>query len=133
MSNTIKTSGLFILLMISLLISLPALAQKQRINHVVLCWLKEPGNTVHRQQIIHQSKQFSQIPGVLEIRTGEVIPSDRKIVDDSFDVAIYLTFADSEKMNAYITHPEHKKAVKEVIKPLVKKIVVYDFLEKEGD
>jgi len=50
-------------------------------------------------------------------------------VDDSFDVGILLTFPDRQTMNAYLTHPDHKQAVKNVLKPLVSKIVVYDFTE----
>ena len=61
--------------------------REQAIQHVVLCWLKEPGNAAHRARIMEVSKTFRSIPGVLEVRVGEVIASDRAIVDDSFDVA----------------------------------------------
>ena len=56
-------------------------------------------------------------------------PSERQIVDDSFDVAICLTFASTRDMNAYIEHPRHKAAVKDVLLPIVERIVVYDFVE----
>ena len=49
---------------------------KRAIQHVVLCWLKEPGNAEHRNQIIEISKTFRKIPGVLEVRVGKVIESD---------------------------------------------------------
>ena len=100
-----------------------------RVNHIVLCWLKEPGNETHRREIVERSKSFREMPGVLEVRVGSVVPSERPIVDDSFDVAISMTFANAVDMNLYLGNPAHKKAVAEVMQPLVKKMVVYDFEE----
>ncbi len=101
---------------------------KARVYHVVLCWLKEPGNAEGRQQIIEVSKTFKAIPGVIGVKAGASIPSDRTIVD-SFDVGILLTFADQKAMQTYLDHPDHKQTVQNVLKPLVSKIVVYDFTE----
>ena len=100
-----------------------------RVYHVVLCWLKDPGRTEARQRIIDASRSFAGIPGVISVRAGTSIPSSRAIVDDSFDVGILLTFRDKQAMQAYLTHPDHTKAVQKIIRPLVKKIVVYDFAE----
>ena len=102
---------------------------ESRVNHVVLCWLKEPGNASHRQSIIATTKTLREIPGVLEIRVGETIPSERKIVDDSFDVCITMAFAGTDDMARYVSHPLHKKAMKEIFGPLVQRFVVYDFVE----
>jgi hypothetical protein len=51
------------------------------------------------------------------------------IVDDSFDVGITFTFADTGAMNAYLEHPLHREAQQKVLQPLVRKIVVYDVRE----
>lgn len=99
------------------------------VNHIVLCWLKEPGNMEQRQQIFNISKSFNEIPGVIEVKVGEAIPSERNIVDDSFDVCIIFTFANVADMNAYLAHPTHQTALDNTIKPLVSKILIYDFLE----
>lgn len=100
-----------------------------RVYHVVLCWLKEPGKAEARQQIIDASRSFASIPGVISVKAGASIPSSRAIVDDSFDVGILLAFRDEQAMQAYLAHPDHKKAVRKIIRPLVEKIVVYDFAE----
>ena len=102
---------------------------EKAIQHVVLCWLKEPGNHLHRNQIIEVSKTFRNIPGVLEVRVGEVIESDRAIVDDSFDVAILVVVPDGKCLQDYLDHPLHQTAKKKVLLPLVEKVVVYDFQE----
>lgn len=97
------------------------------VHHVVLCWLKEAGNSSHRQRLIDTSHSLRDIPGILTIHTGTAIPGDRAIVDDSFDVGIVFTFTDVDAMHAYLVHPKHQAAVQNTLKPLVKKIVVYDF------
>lgn len=104
-------------------------AHTPQVHHVVLCWLKDSGNADQRRRIIEVSRSFKSIPGVLEARAGTVLASEREIVDDSFDVAITLSFADTENLKAYLAHPLHQQATKDVLLPLVKKIVVYDFQE----
>jgi hypothetical protein len=101
--------------------------ETNQIHHIVLCWLKEPGNAEHRAQIIETARSFKEIPGVIKVTMGQAVPSERKIVDDSFDVGITLTFASEENMNTYLEHPLHKQAVKETLMPLVSKVVVYDY------
>ena len=98
----------------------------KRIHHFVLCWLKEPGNLDHHKQIIDVSKSFRGIPGVLEARAGTAVPSARGIVDDSFDVGILIVVKDLDALNSYLEHPLHQKAKKEILLPLVDKILVYD-------
>ncbi len=107
-------------------------APRARVYHVVLCWLKAPGDPVARQRIIDASKTFRTIPGVIDVKAGPSIPSHRAIVDDSFDVGILLTFPDRQAMRAYLTHPDHKRAVRRVLRPLVRKIIVYDFADQPG-
>ena len=97
------------------------------IVHVVLIWLKEPGNQDHIQKIINVSSQFKEISEIQELRVGKSIPSERKIVDNSFDVGLYMIFTDQEDMQRYLVDPKHKAAVKKVLKPLSSKIIVYDF------
>jgi len=103
------------------------------VHHVVLCWLKQPGNAADRDRIIDASRTFADIPGVLSVSAGEAIPSERPIVDDSFDVAILLTFANAADLAAYLAHPEHIRARDEILVPRVAKILVYDFTDRIPD
>jgi hypothetical protein len=95
--------------------------------HTVFLWLKDPGNQQHRSRLLAATDRLVAIPGVLQIRYGEVIESDRTIVDDSFDVGIYFYFSDVAAMNRYLVHPLHKQVVEQDINPLVERIVVHDF------
>ena len=98
-----------------------------RIVHVVLVWLKEPGNTAHRADVIEATRGFSSIPGVEEIRVGEPIPSQRTNVDNSYDIGLYIVFSSKEALETYLAHPEHKAAQRSILRPLAKKVVIYDF------
>ncbi len=108
----------------------PDAPDAQRIEHVVLCWLKDHGNEAQRQKVIVESRKFAEIPGVLQVRVGEALPSERAIVDDSFDVGVIMSFGSVADMNRYIAHESHVRIVKEKLMPLLAKIVVYDVIEK---
>jgi hypothetical protein len=100
-----------------------------RVTHIVICWLKEPGNESARQKLIDTSKTFTQIPGIVEVTAGRVMPSTRPVVDSSYDVAIVMKFTDREALANYATHPIHVAARDNVLNPLVSKYLIYDFEE----
>jgi hypothetical protein len=120
-----------VLFLLMLLLSNTAIAESadRGVVHTVYLWLKNPGNQQQRNQLLTATDRLSAIPGVLEIRYGEVIESDRAIVDDSFDVGIYFYFSDEAAMNSYLVHPLHKKVVEQDIRPVVERIVVHDFTD----
>ena len=95
--------------------------------HTVFLWLKQPGDVQHRQQLMLATNRLRAIPGVLDIHFGEKIESDRDIVDDSFDIGITMYFSSTQAMNEYLVHPLHHAVVEQEIRPLVDRIVVYDF------
>lgn len=100
------------------------------VSHVVLCWLNEPGNAAQRQQVIERSKAFREIPGVVSVAAGTPLASTRPVVDSSFDVAIVIRFKDEASMRAYDSNPIHERARREVLRPLVKKLVIYDAVDR---
>jgi hypothetical protein len=108
--------------------ALPAHAATAAVEHIVIVWLQEPGNAEHRARIISASRVLSEIPGVTGLRAGAMLPSQRAIVDSSFDVALIVSLRDATAMADYLSHPLHVKLVEETLKPLVKKIQVYDFI-----
>ncbi|MFC1749704.1 Dabb family protein [Pseudomonadota bacterium] len=105
----------------------PSHTDSQPINHVVLIWLKDSGNEQHRQQVIAASQELEKIPGVIKIQAGDVIASERKVVDDSFDVGVHMLFKDQAAMHSYTSHADHVDIVKTRVVPLAEKIVIYDF------
>lgn len=98
------------------------------VDHVVLIWLKRPGNAADRQAILAASNDLRVIPGIQFLDAGTALASDRPIVDDSFDVGLSMRFDSTKSLRAYEADPLHVKKVTEVLKPLTKKIVVYDIV-----
>ncbi len=122
---TIKLMALSILMMLSPLASAD---KDQRISHVVIVWLKQPGNEEMRRQFIEASRQLGDLPGIVNRHVGVVSPSDRTIVDDTFDVAVTVTLKNRAALKAYLNNPRHKKILHDKIKPLVNRTVIYDFV-----
>ena len=97
------------------------------VEHVVVVWLTTPGDQAAQEKIITASQVLKSIPGVVSLKAGTMIPSDRSIVDSSFDVMLSVTLTDIQAMQHYLTHPIHVQLVEATLKPLVDKIRVYDY------
>ena len=103
-----------------------AAASNETIEHIVIIWLKQPGNTHAQDTVIKASQALKTIPGVISIRSGKAVPSQRDIVDSSYDVALIISLTNKAALDAYLVHPTHKKLLEEIMKPLVDRIRVYD-------
>jgi hypothetical protein len=96
------------------------------VHHIVLFWFYEPGDSTAIQRITDISNSFSDIPGVLDVVVGTSLPSDRSVVDDSFDLAVVITFSDKQAYHNYLNNPEHVKATTNILKRYVKKMLIYN-------
>jgi len=97
----------------------------------VICWLKDPSNESNRQKLIEETKKLQSIPGIISVQVGKMLPSDRSIVDSTYDIGIIMSFKDQNAMNDYLKNPLHQQATKEILVPLTSKVVVYDFTNSE--
>ena len=106
-------------------------ASPGQVEHVVLVWLKDSGNESKRSELLALTKSFKeQIPGIISISAGTPLPSDRPVVDDSFDIGLVMRFESKEALAAYEKHPIHVKAVKEALAPAARKLQLYDVVVK---
>ena len=103
------------------------------VQHVVIGWLNEPGNAEARRKVMKASYAFAEIPGVLSVSAGPSLPSERAVVESSYDVGVVITLKDATALAAYLEHPKHIQAVKEVLQPLIKKMIVYDFVAPQAE
>lgn len=101
-------------------------ATKGTVDHIVLVWLKRSSNAQDRQKLRDAADEFRSIPGLRFLDHGTALPSDRPIVDDSFDVGFVMRFDSAAALQAYEKNPLHVKKVNEVLRPLSRKILVYD-------
>lgn len=97
------------------------------VDHVVLFWQKKPGDAGDRQKLIDAIERLRVIEGILWLDYGTAVPSERPVVDDSFDVALSIRFKDVKALQSYEADPRHMKEVNEVLLPLTKQVKVYDF------
>ncbi len=96
-------------------------------SHVVVFWTdpKQPGAA--DALVAGAEKYLRPIPGVLSFHIGRMAASDRPVVDQSYQVALNLIFADRVAEQAYQVHPLHVEFVEKAFRPNCLKCVVYDF------
>lgn len=113
--------------------STPAVAPAPRLHHLVVIWLKQPGDEQLRRQYIQASKPLANLPGVLAYDVGTPATIQRshasKAVDASYDVAISAVYESPKAFAAFLQNPEYQRIAQEVLRPLVDKYKVYDFVE----
>lgn len=97
------------------------------ITHVVLFWINK-SDTEGREKLLEGvNKLLAKIPQVQNLDYGSPVPSDRAVVDDSFSVAVSMSFTNQVEADAYQTHPFHIQFVNEYVQPYAKRFVIYDW------
>jgi hypothetical protein len=97
------------------------------LTHVVVFWTDKPHGEARDKLLAATRELLTQIPGPVEFRSGMAVPSPRGVVDDSFAVALAITFPDRDTMMAFRRHPLHTKFVEEYVMKLSARRVAYDF------
>ena len=98
------------------------------VQHVVMVWFNDEVSQQDIDEVIAQSYALQhEIPLIRAIHVGRAISSERKAVDDSFDLGIVMRFASEQDMQAYVTHPVHKDFVSRYVKGKVARLQIYDF------
>lgn len=128
--------GLLLLLVNGCAVSTSAVeaeTQSHRLHHVAVIWLKQSGDETLRQQYISASKPLAELPGVLAYELGTPAMIKRShtssALDESYDVAVSAVFESPEAFAMFIKHPEYQHVARQVLRPLVEKYKVYDFVE----
>lgn len=96
-------------------------------SHVVIFWTDPADPKAADELLAGVNKYLLPIPGVLHFHAGRMVPSHRPVVEQSYQVALNLVFANKPAQDDYQVHPLHVEFVEKVLKPLVKKVTVYDF------
>lgn len=95
--------------------------------HVVFFWIPPAATDASRTQLFDDAKRLlSQIPGVTGIEVGRAAMTPREVVDNSYDVALLTTFADSAGHDVYQTHPLHLEFIARN-KANFGRVQIYDF------
>ncbi len=96
-------------------------------SHVVIFWT-QPGKPKAADELIAGAEKYLRgIPGILHFHIGRMVKSHRPVVDQSYQVALNLTFTSKQAQDEYQDHPVHQEFVEKAFKPNCAKVVVYDF------
>ncbi len=97
------------------------------LSHVVIFWTKPELPNAADELIAGAEKYLRPIPIVESFHIGRMVPSHREVVDQSYQVALNLTFESKEQEAEYQIHPLHLEFVENVFKPNCQRAVIYDF------
>ncbi len=108
-------------------------AEPHKVHHVVVVWLKQAGDENVRRQYIEESKPLSRLPGVLSYDIGVPVAIRRGHVstalDESYDLAISSSYQSQQDFEDFLKNPEYLRVAQQVLRPLVDRYKVYDFIE----
>jgi hypothetical protein len=96
-------------------------------SHVVIFWTKSEQPNAAGELIAGAEKYLKPIPGVLSFHMGKMVPSHRPVVDQSYQVALNLVFANKKAQDDYQVHPLHLEFVEKSFNPNCARCVIYDF------
>ena len=103
-----------------------AQSSKPMFSHVVIFWtdLANPQAPDHLIAGCHE--YLKTIPGLTLFHVGKMVGSHRDVVDQTYQVALNLVFADKRTQDEYQVHPRHLEFVAQNRK-FWSRVVVYDF------
>jgi len=96
-------------------------------SHVVIFWTKPDKPDAADELIAGMEKYLKPIPGALHFHVGKMANSHRDVVDQTYQVALNITFPDKQTQDDYQVHPLHMEFVEKVFKMNCERVVVYDF------
>jgi hypothetical protein len=96
-------------------------------SHIVVFWLDPEKSDASDALIEGANRYLKPIPGIVFFHIGKMVGSQRPVVDQTYQVALNVAFDSKEAQDAYQVHPLHVEFVQKVLKPISRKIVVYDF------
>ncbi|MBM3880296.1 MAG: Dabb family protein [Verrucomicrobia bacterium] len=96
-------------------------------SHVVIFWTK-PGVSRAVEDLLDGAERYLRpIPGMLHFHVGKMVASPRGVVDQTYQVALNISFPAKKAHDQYQAHPLHLEFIEKVFERCCKAVVVYDF------
>lgn len=94
------------------------------IVHMVLFQWKEEASPEAITSVLEELRDLKKaIPGIIELSCGENFSARSQ----GFQNGLLVQFQDRTALEAYIPHPAHQAVVQNLIKPILKDIIVLDY------
>ncbi len=107
-----------------------AATRSGQVTHVILFWLKRPGNVDDQNFLRRALRTLRRARGVNDIRVGRPLLVDRPSVEQSFDLGVVMTFRDREALEKFERDPRREQAIDAMLRPLVRQYTVYNFVNE---
>ena len=98
-----------------------------QVGHVMLFWLKRPGNVDDQNILLRGLRTLRRVRGVNDVRVGRSLPVDRPGREQSFDLGAVETFRDREALAKFENDSRRRGALDAMLQPLVRRYIVYNF------
>lgn len=95
-------------------------------SHIVIFWTK-PDVPNADAELLSGLQKLKDIPGAVHFHAGKMVGSSRPVVDQSYQVALNVVFADKKAQDEYQVHPLHTEFLNGIFKRTCQKVLVYDF------
>ena len=96
--------------------------------HTVYFWLADTATVADRDRLLADCRELlPQAPTVRSLHAGVPAGTPIDVVDNSYSVALIMTFDDAAGAKAYADHLVHQQFIDRVM-PLVARVVAYDTL-----
>lgn len=96
-------------------------------SHVVIFWTRPEVPAAADTLLAGLQRHLPGIPGIVHFHAGRMVSSHRPVVEQSYQVALNVVFADKAAHDAYQVHPDHVAFVEDVFKKVCARCTVYDF------
>jgi hypothetical protein len=96
-------------------------------SHVVIFWTDPAKPEAASELVAGAEKYLKAIPNIQHFHVGQMVPSLRGVVDQSYQVGLNLVFATKQDHDTYQAHPLHKEFLEKVFSQYCRQARVYDF------
>src|SRR5205085_2548739 len=107
-----------------------AAARSGQVTHVMLFWLKRPGNVDDQNFLRRGLRTLRRARGINDMRVGRPLPVDRQDVEQSFDLGVVITFCDRQALEKFERDQRREQALDAMLRPLVRRYTVYNFVNE---
>lgn len=101
---------------------------KNTFLHHVFFWLKNPQSSADRNALVEGLKSLATCPDIQISHIGQSATTDREVIENSYAISWFATFADRASQDAYQSDPIHLEFVKNC-SHLWDKVIVYDSID----
>jgi Stress responsive A/B Barrel Domain len=101
-----------------------------QVTHVMLFWLKRPGNVDDQNYLLRALRRLRRARGVNDMHLGRSLAVDRPSVEQSFDLGVVMTFRDREAFEKFERDQQRKQAIDAMLGPFVRQYTVYNFVNE---